>query len=58
MELENIIVSKASQGQRLHVFPHVCKLDLKDKCIHRFIIIHTYIHSYINRERDCNSGTT
>jgi hypothetical protein len=38
-----------NKGQKLDVFPHMWKLDLKDKCIY------TYIHIWSNegeRERE------
>jgi hypothetical protein len=37
-----------SKGQRLHVFPHMWKLDLKDKCTHKYICDIYYI--YLERE--------
>jgi hypothetical protein len=37
MELDTVILtwSKPSSGQRLYVFPHLWKLNLIDKCIHK-----------------------
>jgi hypothetical protein len=31
------------------------KLDLKDKCVHKYI--YDLIYIYVGREHDCNSGT-
>jgi hypothetical protein len=50
-----------SEGQRLTVFPHMLKLDLKDKCIHKCMCdliymeaIHTvlYIFTYRGRKKE------
>jgi hypothetical protein len=37
-----------SEGQRPHI-PHILKLDLKDKYIHKYIydFIYIYTHTYI-----------
>jgi hypothetical protein len=44
-----------SEGQRPHVLPYLWKLDLKDKCIHKYIhnliYIHTYVHAHTQRTR-------
>jgi hypothetical protein len=52
MELEIIMSKPGSEGQRLHVFPCMWKLDLKDKYIHKYIYdqiyIHTHTHTYIH----------
>jgi hypothetical protein len=40
-------VKPGSEDQRSHVFPHMWKLDLKDKCIPN-----VYVCVY-----DCNSGS-
>jgi hypothetical protein len=53
-----------SEEQRSHVFPHMWKPVLEDKCIFKwsyvyiYIYIYIYIHSQKERERecDCNSG--
>jgi hypothetical protein len=43
-----------SEEQRCYVFPHMWKLDLKYKCIHKYIydLVHTYtqIHTHKYRE--------
>jgi hypothetical protein len=33
---------------KFHVFLHMWKLDLKDKCIHKYIHTHIYKHMCIN----------
>jgi hypothetical protein len=35
------------EGQRSHVFPHMWRLDLKDKGIHKYIHDHIYTHVHI-----------
>jgi hypothetical protein len=55
-----------SGGHRSHIFSHMWKPDLKDKCIHKYISDHIYIYVYIygetdrqkqrQRQNDCNSG--
>jgi hypothetical protein len=45
MDLEIIMLSKAksgSEGQSLHVFSPIWKIDPKDKCIHKYK--HNHIH--------------
>jgi hypothetical protein len=49
-------IKPGSKGPRSLVFPHILKLDLKDKCIHKYIYdhiyadIYVYIYIYIERE--------
>jgi hypothetical protein len=48
--LEIIILSEVSQVQKdkgYIFFPHVWKLYMKDKCIHKYIHDYTYIYIYI-----------
>jgi hypothetical protein len=58
-ELEVIML----EGQRLYVFPHMWKPELKDKCIHEYIYDLTNIYTYmyvcihIQRERASESMT-
>jgi hypothetical protein len=40
------------EGQRLNVFPHIWKLDLKNVSKNTYMI-----HTHTYREHDCNSGT-
>jgi hypothetical protein len=48
MNLENIILSKpGSKGQRSHVFPDMWKLDLKDKCICKYMYGHLCLCTYV-----------
>jgi hypothetical protein len=42
--------SKPGSGQRSPVFPHMWKLDLEDKCTHKYIYHLTYIYIYKERE--------
>jgi hypothetical protein len=49
MELEVITLYELSQAQKdkdqkSHIFPHKWKLDLKDKCVHKYIDGLTYIY--------------
>jgi hypothetical protein len=59
-----------SEEQRSHIFPHMWKVDLKDKYIHNTcIILHTHAHTHTHtqrerergrkrgREHDCNNGS-
>jgi hypothetical protein len=42
--------SKPDSERQCHVFPHMVKVGLKDKCIHKYT--YDLIHIYIERERE------
>jgi hypothetical protein len=44
---KNEIMLFAGKSMEHHVFPHMKKLDLKDKCIHKYTYDLIYIYSYI-----------
>jgi hypothetical protein len=36
------VLENKTFSQRPHIFPHMWKLDLKDKCMHKYIHYHTH----------------
>jgi hypothetical protein len=57
MELEIIMLyipsKSGSEGQRSHIFPHIWKLNLKDKCINTYICVCMYEGRIIKYTESC-----
>jgi hypothetical protein len=45
--------SPGSKGQRAYTFPHMWKPDIKNKCIHKYMILYT--HMYVERQSETDS---